>query len=71
MDSINIMLLFIVVFLSLYCELLNYEPEPFRGIISNTRSMLNCHKRATRIKIENMKTGILSSIKSKLRKSGF
>lgn len=71
MDSINIMLLFIVIFLSLYCELLKYEPEPFRGIISNTRSAMNGHKRNARLKIENMKSGIISIIKSKLRRSGF
>jgi hypothetical protein len=71
MDGINIMLLFIVIFLSLYCEVLKYEPEPFQGIFSITRSMFNRHKRNTRVKIENMKTGILSKIKNKFRRFEF
>ncbi len=60
-----------VLFLSLYCSILRRDCEPFQGVISNTKTLLNNHKRNVRINIENMKTKIETNIKSKFRQAGF
>lgn len=67
MYNINIVLVFIAIFLALYCAIMRCDPEPFQGIITNTKTLLNNHKRTARLKIENMKSRIVSNIKRKFR----